>query len=327
MRVPIATSPVASSTAPIAISTGQGWVVRPAQRSDLWAAAELMHDSFAGEPKGGVDRWLTTCRLALDLEQRMTPWAWSRHLQLVAEEADSSLGDGLIGFAELWAEDDQCVEDTEASVPQPALFNVCVAEAAQGRGIGRELMSVSESQCRSWGERFLFLKVREGNTRALELYRRSSYEIFDSRVPLDVPAWQEQWKGGTPGTPLTRMRKRIDLPLERLLERLMCLLRSGESSDCSSTGVDFGDDEDEDDSESESESDSEDDEDIGRSGSASKGGKGGRAAQSATSRRLARAAARSAASAAGPRPSALSPRPPWPWPRHAPRAACAACGR
>ena len=227
MRVPTAISTIASSTAPIvtsatptAISIGQGWVVRPAQRSDLWAAAELMHDSFAGGPKGGVDRWLTTVRLALDLEQRMTPWAWSRHLQLVAEEADSSSGDGLIGFAELWAEDDKCVEDTEASVPQPALFNVCVAEAAQGRGIGRELMSVSESQCRTWGERFVFLKVREGNSRALELYRRSSYEIFDSRVPLDVPAWQEQWKGGTPGTPLTLMRKRIDLPLERLLERL-----------------------------------------------------------------------------------------------------------
>ena len=136
MRVPIATSPVASSTAPIApvtpiaISTGQGWVVRPAQRSDLWAAAELMHDSFAGGPKGGVDRWLTTCRLALDLEQRLTPWAWSRHLQLVAEEDD---GGGLIGFAELWAKDDQCIEDTEAIVPQPALFNVCVAEAAQGQ--------------------------------------------------------------------------------------------------------------------------------------------------------------------------------------------------
>ena len=45
-------------------------------------------------------------------------------------------------------------------MPQPALFNVCVAEAAQGRGIGRELMSVSESQCRAWGERFLFLKAR-----------------------------------------------------------------------------------------------------------------------------------------------------------------------
>jgi len=198
--------------------TGQGWVVRPAQRRDLWACAELMHDSFAGGPKGGVDRWLTTCRLALDLEQRMTPWSWSRHLQLVAEETDSSSGDGLIGFAELWAEDDQCIEDTEASVPQPALFNVCVAQTAQGRGIGRELMSVSEDQCRTWGEKFLFLKVQERNTRALELYRRSSYEVFDTRMPVDVPAWQEQWKGGT--QPLTLMRKALTPPVERLLERL-----------------------------------------------------------------------------------------------------------
>ena len=163
MRLPATASvasaaPIEISATPSAtISTGQGWIVRPAQRSDLWAAAELMHDSFAGGPKGGFDRWLTTVRLALDLEQRLTPWAWSRHLQLVAEEDD---GGGLIGFAELWAEDDQCIEDTEAIVPQPALFNVCVAEAAQGRGIGRELMSVSESQCRAWGERFLFLKAR-----------------------------------------------------------------------------------------------------------------------------------------------------------------------
>ena len=39
-------------------------------------------------------------------------------------------------------------------------------------------------------------------------------------VPVDVPAWQERWKGGAPGTPLTLMRKRVDLPLDQLLERL-----------------------------------------------------------------------------------------------------------
>ena len=43
-------------------------------------------------------------------------------------------------------------------------------------------------------------------------------QVFDTRMPLDIPAWQEQWKGST--QPLTLMRKRVDLPLERLLERL-----------------------------------------------------------------------------------------------------------
>ena len=66
----------------------------------------------------------------------------------------------------------------------------------------------------------LCLQVREGNERALELYRRNRYEVLDSRVPVDVPAWQERWKGGAPGTPLTLMRKRVDLPLDQLLERL-----------------------------------------------------------------------------------------------------------
>ena len=66
----------------------------------------------------------------------------------------------------------------------------------------------------------MLLQVREGNGRALELYRRNRYEVLDSRVPLEVPAWQERWKGGAPGTPLTLMRKRVDLPLDQLLERL-----------------------------------------------------------------------------------------------------------
>ena len=29
--------------------------------------------------------------------------------------------------------------------------------------------------------------MREGNDRALELYRRNRYEVLDSRVPVDVP--------------------------------------------------------------------------------------------------------------------------------------------
>ena len=70
----------------------------------------------------------------------------------------------------------------------------------------------------------LCLQVREGNERALELYVRRTqptdrYEVLDSRVPVDVPTWQEHWKGGPPGTPLTLMRKRVDLPLDQLLER------------------------------------------------------------------------------------------------------------
>jgi len=195
-----------------------------AQRSDLWGAASLMHDAFAAPDRRGVERWLTTCRLALDLEQRMTPWAWDRHRQYVAEGAS---GSGLLGFAELWAEDNACLEAVNSSVPQPALFNVCVAREARGRGIGRALLRRSEEQCVAWGERYLFLKVKETNARAVQLYAKNGFAQFDERMPADVPSWQERWKGGT--QPLTLMSKRVEPPRQRLLRSLPGVGRPGDA--------------------------------------------------------------------------------------------------
>lgn len=186
------------------------WIVRPAARSDLWRAATLMQDAFTAPGRPGIDRWLTTCRLALDIEQRMTPWDWARHRQFVVEAASAGEGEGLLGFAELWAEDDACLEDRNATVPQPALFNVCVSPAAEGRGIGRALLQRAEEECLAWEERYLFLKVKESNARAAALYRRAGFEQFAVRMPTDVPAWQERWKGGT--QPLTLMSKRVREP-------------------------------------------------------------------------------------------------------------------
>lgn len=138
------------------------------------------------------------------MEQRMTPWDWCRHAQLVAENT----ADGrLLGFVECWAEDAGALHNTSAVTPQPVLFNLCVAPEARRTGVARDLVRAVEGQCRTWDERLLFLKVRHDNQPALRLYEVEGFEHLGERDPPDLPSWQERWKGGV--SQLSLMRKTV----------------------------------------------------------------------------------------------------------------------
>ena len=191
--------------------------VRLARRTDLLPLAVLVHDTFAayeptyetsasfaaGPVRSAWLRAVTTARLALDIEQRMTPWDWCRHAMFVAESADGR----LVGFCECWGEDAASLGNASATAPQPVLFNLCVAEDARRTGIARDLVHGCERQCVSWGDRQLFLKVREDNEPAVRLYEREGFERVELRGPASLPAWQERWKGGR--QPLVLMRKPV----------------------------------------------------------------------------------------------------------------------
>lgn len=192
--------------------------VRLAQRKDLLPLAALLYDSFAApedslrpyesRTRSWWDAQTIKLRIAMDLEQRMTPWDWSRHAQLVAE---ATTGD-LVGFAEVWGEDKDSLANPTAQTPQPVLFNVCVAEDARRLGVGNSLLQRCEEQCSAWGDG-MYLKVREGNDAAHAMYTRSGFEIVDTREPPPQPAWQERWKGGV--GPLQLMRKDLSGSSER----------------------------------------------------------------------------------------------------------------
>jgi ribosomal protein S18 acetylase RimI-like enzyme len=185
--------------------------VRQARREDMWSLCSLLHDSFAAvdpTPLAPVRALSYKVRLALDIEQRMTPWDWTRHTQLVAEDPAGQ----LLGFAEVWGEDTSSLNNASAATPQPVLFNLCVDPTARRSGVARLLVARSEEFCQLWGEEQIFLKVRVDNAAASELYAKEGFSVLETREPTSMPSWQERWKGGL--TPLVLMRKQLPPSLD-----------------------------------------------------------------------------------------------------------------
>ncbi|KAL1496170.1 hypothetical protein AB1Y20_014787 [Prymnesium parvum] len=187
----------------LSLALPTSWTVRVMRRADILPIARLLETSFAGEAHASWSSALATqALLALDVERRCTTWEWSRHLQLVAESAEGR----LLGFAEVWGEDEASVGNQSAHTPQPCLFNLCVARDARRRGVARALIQRCEEACAGWGEAELFLKVRDDNEGAYRLYAAEGYDHFGTVAAADdTPHWQVRWKGGL--APLRLMRK------------------------------------------------------------------------------------------------------------------------
>lgn len=198
------------------------YTVRLAERRDLLPLSKLVEEAFASncwsvddgslvERERGVFELLeaqaTALRIALDIERRMTPWDWARHAQLVAAADD---GGELLGFVEIWGEDKESLGNASAQTPQPVLFNLCVAASARRRGVAQQLIQRCEEFCTEWGDMEVFLKVREDNEAAFELYSSGGWQLLETRAPTALPSWQDRWKGGT--RPLRLLRKPLPAP-------------------------------------------------------------------------------------------------------------------
>lgn len=61
-----------------------------------------------------------------------------------------------------------------------------VAEAAEGRGVGRALLTAVEEWSRSKGYRFITLNVFEGNAHARKVYERAGYVIDTVKYVKEV---------------------------------------------------------------------------------------------------------------------------------------------
>jgi ribosomal protein S18 acetylase RimI-like enzyme len=196
----------ALSTTPAALFAPRVHRVRLARRDEIWSIAGLLDASFAAKTaeRSPWEALVARGRLALDLERRLTPWDWCRHLQFVAEDLTSNR---IVGFAELWAENAAACGVSDAVTPQPVVFNLCVATSARRQGIASQLLAQCEAGAAEWGEPGLYLKVEVENLGALDLYRRCGFEELGMRDPAEMEAWMARWKGGR--RPLRLMRKPV----------------------------------------------------------------------------------------------------------------------
>jgi GNAT superfamily N-acetyltransferase len=97
---------------------------------------------------------------------------------VIAEDTDGS----RVGFAYLERQTDYFTgrEHTHIAV-------LAVADAAEGRGVGRALVAAAEDWARRHGDPFITLNVFAGNTRARAVYERLGYgaETLHYVKPLD----------------------------------------------------------------------------------------------------------------------------------------------
>merc|ERR1711879_71525 len=82
-----------------------------------------------------------------------------------------------------------------------------------------------EQKCVEWGEREMFLKVRNDNSVAGNLYEAAGYAEFDVRATWQgTPDWQVRWKGGL--APLRLMQKPVGSTFNRLLPEFLAPRRT-----------------------------------------------------------------------------------------------------
>ncbi|MBO2674085.1 ribosomal protein S18-alanine N-acetyltransferase [Shewanella algae] len=65
---------------------------------------------------------------------------------------------------------------------EATLMNICIAPAAQGRGLGRQLLQAAIELLKETGVERLLLEVRVGNAAAIALYRRLGFIETGSRA-------------------------------------------------------------------------------------------------------------------------------------------------
>jgi ribosomal protein S18 acetylase RimI-like enzyme len=158
------------------MSRSNDLILRPATEADRAFALDLVPRLRGFGP--------SKLRSAEDLDgaERRTLEAAFDHLTedavlLVAEHPD----DGPLGLAYAVTQTDYFTQEAHGH-----LAIIAVAEAGEGRGVGRALLAAVEAWAAGRGYRLLSLNVFEGNVRAQALYKRNGFEVDMLRYVKEV---------------------------------------------------------------------------------------------------------------------------------------------
>ena len=121
-------------------------------------------------------RWFGDCA---QLHARFFARAWAvadfeeltRDRQVIADGAFDGPGKACFGFAV-----------SRLVAPEAELLSIAVDPRHQGRGIGRQLLSVHFARLAAHGAREVFLEVEQGNSVAIHLYEQFGFAKVGERA-------------------------------------------------------------------------------------------------------------------------------------------------
>jgi ribosomal protein S18 acetylase RimI-like enzyme len=146
------------------------YFIREADFADLGSAAKILTDGFYGDANFityNIERLNTFLSLESTYPQ---PAVGAVHSMLVAcRQTDGK----VLGFAEI---DGRPTQDKDAS-PRPYMCNLAVSTKWRRRGLAKALVQHCEEKVLAWGRTDMYLKVREANDAATDMYKGLGYDV------------------------------------------------------------------------------------------------------------------------------------------------------
>lgn len=154
------------------ISFDRPYVIRSAVFADLGTAARLLTDGFFANNTNFITYRLERLKTFLSLESTFPSRNDELHTMIVACRKTDGL---VLGFAELDARPTTIKDPSTSPSPRPYMCNLVVDQKWRRQGIATALVEECERRAREWGEKEMFLKVREGNAAAIAMYQSMGY--------------------------------------------------------------------------------------------------------------------------------------------------------
>ena len=148
------------------------YFIREAFFGDLGAAARILTDGFYGDSNFityNIERLNTFLSLESTFPQPGSVVGIVHTMLVACRQTDGK----VLGFAEI----DGRPAKKENEAPRPYMCNLAVCPKWRRKGIAKELVRQCEEKALQWGKSEIFLKVREANDAATNMYKDLGYEI------------------------------------------------------------------------------------------------------------------------------------------------------
>lgn len=177
------------------------YFIREADFADLGAAARILTDGFYGDSNFityNVEKLNTFLSLESTFPQPGSVVGAVHSMLVACRQTDGK----VLGFAEI----DGRPTKKENEAPRPYMCNLAICPKWRRKGIAKDLVRHCEKKALKWGKTEMFLKVREANDAATNMYKYLGYEVQSVKT--------EEMRGKPPQS-VVLMKKEL-VPIEEM---------------------------------------------------------------------------------------------------------------